>query len=377
LLLDDLLGIGDPDAVLPRIDPDARRRRLTALVNAALLARETPVVYVMEDAHWIGEVGESMIADFLTVIPQTPSLVLITYRPEYRRVLTQVAGAQTIALAPLSDSETVALVSGLLGRNPSVSGLAQTITDRATGNPFFTQEILRDLAEHVVLQGNPGAYGSTGEGADVNVPATLQATIAARIDRLDPKAKRTLSAAAVVGSRFGLDLLKVLGFEPVVDELVGAELIDQVRFTGEPEFVFHHPLIRAVAYEAQLKSDRAELHRSVAAAIEQREPDSVDENAALIATHMEAAGDLHSAYAWHMRAGAWSANRDVAAAQLSWERACQLADTMPSDEPGLLPLRIAPRTMFCASAWRTVIPTPLAGSTSCTPCARRAMTRHL
>ena len=127
---------------------------------------------------------------------------------------------------------------------------------------------MRDLAEHVVLQGNPGAYGSTGEGADVNVPATLEATIAARIDRLDPKAKRTLSAAAVVGSRFGLDLLKVLGFEPVVYELVGAELIDQVRFTREPEFVFHHPLIRAVAYEAQLKSDRAELHRSVAAAIE-------------------------------------------------------------------------------------------------------------
>ena len=190
----------------------------------------------------------------------------------------------------------------------------------------------------------------------MNVPATLQATIAARIDRLDPKAKRTLSAAAVVGSRFGLDLLKVLDFEPVVDELVGAELIDQVRFAREPEFVFHHPLIRAVAYEAQLKSDRAELHRSVAAAIEQREPDSVDENAALIATHMEAAGDLHSAYTWHMRAGAWSANRDVAAAQLSWERACQLADTMPGDEPGLLPLRIAPRTMLSASAWRTVHP---------------------
>ena len=84
LLLDDLLGIADPDAVLPRIDPDARRRRLTALVNAASLARETPAVYVVEDAHWIDEVSESMLADFLTVIPQTPSLVLVTYRPEYR-----------------------------------------------------------------------------------------------------------------------------------------------------------------------------------------------------------------------------------------------------------------------------------------------------
>ena len=88
LLFDDLLGIADPDIPLPTIDPDARRRRLTALVNAASLARETPAVYVVEDAHWIDEVSESMLADFLTVIPQTPSLVLVTYRPEYRGALT-------------------------------------------------------------------------------------------------------------------------------------------------------------------------------------------------------------------------------------------------------------------------------------------------
>ena len=105
LLFEDLLGIADPAIELPKIDPDARRRRLTALVNTASLAREAPAVYVIEDAHWIDEVSESMIADFLTVIPQTPSLVLITYRPEYRGALSQVQGAQTIALAPLSDPE--------------------------------------------------------------------------------------------------------------------------------------------------------------------------------------------------------------------------------------------------------------------------------
>ena len=88
LLLDDLLGIADPEVALPKIDPDARRRRLTALVNAASLARNDPAVYVIEDAHWIDEVSESMLADFLTVIPQTPSLVLVTYRPEYEGALT-------------------------------------------------------------------------------------------------------------------------------------------------------------------------------------------------------------------------------------------------------------------------------------------------
>jgi class 3 adenylate cyclase len=351
VLFDDLLGIADPAASLPRIDPDARRRRLTALVNAASLARETPAIYVVEDAHWIDEVSESMLADFFTVIPQTPSLVLVTYRPEYRGVLTRVPGAQTIALAPLSDPETAALVSELLGPDPSVGALGQTITDRAAGNPFFAEEIVRELAERAVLRGERGAYMSTAEIAEVSVPPTLQATIAARIDRLDPKAKRTLSAAAVVGSRFNLDLLTVLGVEPVVAELVAAEFIDQVRFTRQPEYVFRHPLIRAVAYESQLKSDRAALHRRVAAAIEARGA-SADENAALIAEHLEAAGDLHAAYAWQMRAGAWSAVRGIAAARTSWERARKIADALPDDDPNYTALRIAPRTLLCGSAWR-------------------------
>jgi len=290
VLFADLLGIADPDVELPKIDPDARRRRLTALVNAASLAREAPAVYVVEDAHWIDEVSESILAEFLTVIPQTPSLVLATYRPEYEGALARVHGAQTIALAPLSDSETTALVSELLGPDPSNGALGQTIAERAAGNPFFAEEIVRELAERGVLRGEQGAYLSAAEVSEAKVPATLQATIAARIDRLDPKAKRTLSAAAVVGSRFGLDLLTVLGVEPAVDGLVAAQLIDQVRFTRQPEYVFHHPLIRAVAYESQLKSDRAELHRRLAAVIEARDPSSADENAAIIAEHLGGIG---------------------------------------------------------------------------------------
>ena len=352
LLLDDLLGIADPNAPLPAIDPDARRRRLTALVNAASLARETPAVYVVEDAHWIDEVSESMLADFLTVIPQTPSLVLVSYRPEYEGALTRVHGTQTIALEPLGDSETAALVSELLGPDPSISRLGQTIAERAAGNPFFAEEMVRELAERGVLRGNRSAYVSTVGAAEVSVPATVQATIAARIDRLDPAAKRTLSAAAVIGSRFSLDLLETLGIDPLLQDLLGAELIDQVRFTRGLEYVFHHPLIRTVAYESQLKSDRAELHRRLAAEIEARDPDSVDQNAALIAEHLEAAGDLPAAYGWHMRAATWATNRDIAAAWLSWERARKIADALPADDPDRAAMRIAPRTMLCANAWR-------------------------
>jgi class 3 adenylate cyclase len=351
VLFDDLLGIADPDTPLPAIDPDARRRRLTALVNAASLAREAPAVYVVEDAHWIDQVSESMLTDFLTVVAQTSSLMLLTYRTEYEGALARVHGAQTVALAPLRDSETVALITELLGPHPSVRGLGQTVAERAAGNPLFAEEMARELAERGVLQGERGAYLSTAHNAEVSVPPTLQATIAARIDRLDPKAKRTLSAAAVIGSRFALDLLTVLDVEPVVDDLVAGQFIDQVKFTRQPEYVFHHPLIRAVAYEAQLKSDRAEMHRRLASAIEVRDHHSVGENAALIAEHYEAAGDLRSAYGWHMRAGGWWANRDIRAARISWKRACRVADALPATDPDRTAMRIAPRTGLCTSTW--------------------------
>jgi class 3 adenylate cyclase len=370
LLFDELLTIADSDVELPKIDPDARRRRLTALVNAASLARETPAVYVIEDAHWIDEVSESLLAEFVTVIPQAPSLVLATYRPEYEGALARVHGAQTIALAPLSDSETAALVSQLFGPDPSVGVLGQRIAERAAGNPFFAEEMVRELAERGVLRGEPGAYTSAAEVDEVSVPVTLQATIAARIDRLDPKAKRTLSAAAVIGSKFSLDLLTVLGVEAVVDDLLAAQLIDQVRFTRQPEYVFHHPLIRAVAYESQLKSDRAELHRRVAAAIESHDPAAAEDNAALIAEHLEAAGDLHLAYGWHMRAAAWATNRDIAAAHLGWERAIRIADALPADHPGRAAMRIG-RAPCCAGSpgeSMNMWPAPaLRNSASCAP----------
>ena len=352
LLLDDLLGIADPDVPLPQIDPDARRRRLTALINTASLARTTPALFIIEDAHWIDAVSESMLADFLTVIPRTPSMVLITSRPEYEGALTRVHGAQTIALAPLGDSDTAALLGDLLGPHPSVGELAAIIAERAAGNPFFAEEMVRELAQRGVLTGERGGYVCRTDVADVAVPATVQAAIAARIDRLNTAAKRTVHAAAVIGARFDTGLLAAVGVDAVVEELLGAELIDQVRFTPSAEYAFHHPLIRAVAYESQLKSDRAQWHRRLATAIQEREPGSVEDNAALIAEHLQAAGELHAAYGWHMRAAAWSANRDLDAARLSWERARRIADALPVDDPDQLSMRIAPRTMLCATDYQ-------------------------
>jgi hypothetical protein len=352
LLLDDLLGIADPNVELPKIDPDARWRRLTALLNAAQLARTKPWVNVVEDVHWIDEASESLLADNMAVTAQTHSMVLVTYRPEYHGALAHVAGAQTIALAPLSDAETSTLVAELLGTDPSVADIGEIIARRAAGNPFFAEEITRELAERGVLVGERGRYACHTDVGEIRVPVTLQATIAARIDRLAPSAKHTLAAAAVIGSRFTSDLLASLGTDASVEELINAELIDQVRFTPRAEYAFRHPMIRTVAYESQLKADRTQMHRRLAAAIEAREGQSVDQNAALIAEHLEAAGDLRAAYGWHMRAATWATNRDISAARLSWERAVKIADAIPADDPDRAAMRIAPRTMLCGTAFR-------------------------
>jgi class 3 adenylate cyclase len=352
LLLDDLLGIADPEVALPAIDPDARRRRLTALINTVSLARTEPALFIIEDVHWVDAVSESMLADFLAVIPQTPSMVLITARPEYEGTLTRVHGSQSIALAPLGDSDTAALLSELLGSQPSVGELAAIIAERAAGNPFFAEEMVRELAQRGVLAGERGDYVCRVDVAELSVPATVQAATAARIDRLTTAAKRTLNAASVIGARFGPQLLTALGIDAVLDELLGAELIDQVRFTPSVEYAFRHPLIRAVAYESQLKSDRAEWHRRLATAIQEYAPGSVEQNAALIAEHLEAADELHSAYGWHMRAAAWSTDRDLDAARVSWERARRIADALPAEDPDQLSMRIAPRTMLCATDWQ-------------------------
>jgi adenylate cyclase len=350
-LLDDLLGIRDESSPLPDVAADARRRRLTALINSSALVNPTPTVYLIEDVHWIDEVSESLLRDFLTVVPRIPALTLITYRPEYQGALSRLAGAQHISLRPLRPDDASVLTAELIGSDPTLADVTARIVERAGGNPFFAEEMVRDLAERGVLTGQPGAYTWTGGTGEADVPPTLYATIGARIDRLDAESKRTLNAAAVIGSRFDTDLLATLIDAPVVEPLIAAELVDQVTFGPTRQYEFRHPLIRTVALESQLKADRARLHRRVAEAIERRS--SPDENASLIAEHLEAAGDLRAAYEWHMRAGAWSNIRDNTAAGTSWRRARQVADTLPSTDPDRMAMRIAPRTLLCATATRT------------------------
>jgi adenylate cyclase len=351
-ILFEAMGIGDTDAPPLHVSVDGRRRRLVEVMSRAVLARSARTVFVLEDAHWIDAPSDAVLADFAATPHATTSMFVTTYRPEFRGALRH-RSHQTTTLRPLTDSMAVRLLGHLLGNDPSVAHLPERIADAAVGNPFFIEEIVRDLAGRGVLSGSRGGYRLIGDLDEIAVPATVQAVLAARIDRLPAEAKSILNAAAVIGTRFDVDGLQILLPEATftrLAELVSAELIEQTEFVPQQRYCFHHPLVRAVAYESQLSVARAQAHRRLAAAIEARDPGAAEENAALIATHLEAAGELADAYRWHMRAAEWLRPRDLPAARTQWESARAIADRLPDDHDDVITMRLAPRTMLISTA---------------------------
>lgn len=347
----DAMGIADPDAPPLEDSINGRRRRLVEIMAHALRVRPTRAVMVLEDAHWIDGPSDEVLADFAATLGPTASLFVATYRLEYRGALHRHAGHR-IDLQPLADSTALELVHHVLGDDPSSTGLAERIAHTAAGYPYFIEEIVRDLVGRGVLSGSRGTYRLSGVLDEISVPATVQAVLAARIDRLPAEAKAILNAAAVVGTRFDLETLRALRPDMVptqLAELVAAELIDQTEFVPRQRYCFHHPLVRAVAYDSQLTATRIQAHRRLAGAIEARDPAGSGENAALIAAHLEAAGEYAAAHGWHMRAAEWLRPRDLSAARVEWDSARRLADRLADDGQDVTALRIPPRTMLMST----------------------------
>jgi adenylate cyclase len=351
-ILFETMGVADPDAPPLQVSADGRRRRLVEVMTQAVLARSGRTLFVLDDAHWIDARSDDLLAEFAGALQGSSSMFVSTYRPEFGGWLKQQAD-ETITLQPLTDETSVHLVRQLLGSDPTLAALVQQIAVAAVGNPFFIEEIVRDLAERGVISGSRGGYRLAGRVDEIAVPATVQTLLAARIDRLPPSAKAILNAAAVIGTRFDVDTLRALlpdAIAPALAELVSAELIDQTEFVPRQRYCFRHPLVRTVAYESQLGATRAQAHRRLAAAIQTRDRGAVDENAALIATHLESAGELVDAYDWHIRAAQWLRPRDMSAARVQWESARLIADRLPDDRDGVIAMRIAPRTMLISTA---------------------------
>ncbi|KWX57738.1 adenylate/guanylate cyclase domain-containing protein [Mycobacterium sp. NAZ190054] len=350
-ILFEAMGVADPSSPPLQVGVDGWRHRLVEIVTQALRARLRPTVFILEDAHWADPASDAVLAECTAALPGTAAVFVTTYRPEFHGNLHRAADL-AVALQPLDDATATDLARNLLGRDMSTTALAARVARVAGGNPFFVEEIIRDLAGRGVLAGGRGHYRLVGDPADIGVPATVHAVLAARIDRLPADAKSVLNAAAVIGSRFDADALATLVTGPVATqlaELVATELIDQTEFVPRQRYCFRHTLVRTVAYDSQLSATRVQAHRRLAAAIESRDPAAVDENAALIASHLESAGVFAEACRWHLRAADWLRPRDLLAARAQWESALRVADQLPDDQEGVLALRIAPRAMLIST----------------------------
>ncbi|BBZ31896.1 cyclase [Mycolicibacterium confluentis] len=352
-ILFELLGIAVGDSPAVGLNLDARRRWLVETMLKAVEFRPLRTLFILEDLHWIDAASDATLTDFASTISATESMLVVSYRPEYRGTIRDLAEV-AVTLEPLDEAMTLEIARGLIGSDVSLAGVAELVSAAASGNPFFVEEIVRDLVGRNVLTGSRGSYRGEGHVDEIAVPATIQAVLASRIDRLSTEGKAILNAAAVIGSRFELRWLNAL--LPHVDqgqlaELVSVELIDQIEFVPDARYAFRHPLVRTVAYESQLTDVRTHAHRRVAEAIEAANETNPDEVAALIGAHLEAAGDLERAYGWHMRAAEWLQSRDIIAARSSWTHARDLADQMPADVDLRQMLQTAPRAMLAWTEW--------------------------
>ncbi|HEY1968919.1 MAG TPA: hypothetical protein VGH89_13295, partial [Pseudonocardia sp.] len=249
------------------------------------------------------------------------------------------------------------LLAELLGSDASLDGLVEVIAGRTGGNPFFLEEVVRNLAETGVLVGQRGGYRRGQEIGQFTIPETVQAVLAARIDRLGHQAKEVIAAAAVIGREFEGDLLHRVaqippaGLDATIGRLVEAELIAQTEVYPVAVYAFRHPLTHEVALGALLSERRRELHYRAAQAITDLNPERAGEVAALIARHYEHAGLPLQACTWHLTAATWALANDHTAAMGHLNRVRALDAELPTGTDADL-LRANARAFFLAVGWR-------------------------
>ncbi len=336
-LIFDFLAVPDPQRPAPRMDPDARQRALLAMVKRLVHAssQREPGVNLLEDVHWIDPGSELFLTQLVEAIPGTRNLTIMNFRPEYSAAWMRKSYYRQISLLPLSEEAIAALLKELLGSDPSLNGVPAVIRERRAGNPFFIEELVHALAESGNLQGARGAYRLVRPVDQAAVPPTVNAVLAARIDRLAEREKRLLQSAAVVGVELARPVLehtvelKEGELEGALRSLIAAEFLYEQELYPEAVYCFRHPLTQEVAYRSQLGERRAAVHRRVAEAIEELYPDRLDERAALVARHWEAAGAALPAARWSARAAAWVGLNDVSGALGHWRKVSELVQGLP------------------------------------------------
>jgi class 3 adenylate cyclase/tetratricopeptide (TPR) repeat protein len=279
-----LLDLPVEDAAWQSLDPP-QRRHLTLDAVKRLLLRESqvqPLLVVFEDLHWIDGETQALLDGLVESLGSARVLLLVNYRPEYEHRWGSKTAYSQVRLDTLPAESAAELLAALLGPDPGLAPLTQMLVNR--GNPFFLEETVRTLLETGALHGLRGAYRLTRPVEAIEIPATVQVILAARIDRLPADDKQLLQMASVIGKDVPLVLLHAVaeatedGVQRGITHLQAAEFLYETRLFPEPSYTFKHALTHEVTYGTLLQGRRKVLHARIVGAIERCYPDRLSEH---------------------------------------------------------------------------------------------------
>jgi class 3 adenylate cyclase/tetratricopeptide (TPR) repeat protein len=288
-----VLGVPLEDPAWQGLEPRQRRSRALEAIRRLFLreSQRRPLCLVIEDLHWIDPEARAVIESLVEALPNACILLLVTSRPEYKHTWSPKSYYAQVAIHPLAHGLAAELLRDLLGESAGVAVLSADLINRTEGNPFFLEESVRHLAETGLLTGQRGSYRLTRANAAWEVPATVQALLAARIDRLAPTDKRVLQCAAVIGKNVPVILLEAI-VDVTQDELrrslaqlQSAEFLYEKSLFPVHEYTFKHALTLDVAYGALLQERRRALHAQIVNALETSFADRTVEHIERLAHH--------------------------------------------------------------------------------------------
>ena len=299
------------------LDPPQRRQRTLEAIRRLLLreSQVQPLLVVVEDLHWIDSETQALLDGLVETLPTARVLVLVSYRPEYQHAWSNRSYYRQLRVDPLPGKGAEDLLHALLGEDSDLRSMKRLLIERTEGNPFFLEESVRTLVETHVLVGERGAYRLSRPIEAIQVPPTVQAVLAARIDRLPPSRKTVLQTAAVIGRDVPFVLLATIveGSEEqlrrvLVDLQAGEFLYETSRFP-ELEYRFKHPLTHEVAYSSLLAERRRALHAKIVDTVEHRYADRLAEHVDRLAYHAVRGEVWRKAVSYCRQAGAKAARR--------------------------------------------------------------------
>ena len=288
-----LLDLPVEDSQWQGLDPPQRRQRTLEAVKRLLLRESQlqPLVLVFEDLHWIDSESQAALDSLIESLPTARILLLVNYRPEYQHSWGSKTFYMQLRIDPLPPESANELLQALLGDDAGLQPLKQILTARTEGNPFFLEESVHTLVETKALVGERGAYRLAKPIESTQVPTTVQAVLAARIDRLPPEEKHLLQSASVIGKDVPFLLLEAIvedtdeRLRQRLAHLQAAEFLYETSLFPDLEYTFKHALTHEVAYGSLLQERRRVLHARIVEAIERLYPDRLAEQVERLAHH--------------------------------------------------------------------------------------------